>query len=349
VELSHDELDALLGAYAVDALEAVERDEVEAMIEADPELARRVAGFHEAAVGLLAATTPELTPPGALRSTVLGHVGGARPRPRHITNFLGSGLAPIELWRRQFGELDPLLDELDGADWDATTSFQRSVHELLAHLTAVLDLFATEIGAESAYDIPEGTPVGHWELTEPRIAELAGRPPADTVATLRASAARIDRRLASLSEAELTAVTEGRILTLADRTRQQCFELWMHSDDVRGATGRALVDPDPERVCALSDLSARHLGLGMFAVDRQHAGSVGRLVLTGAGGGTWLTPLALEEASPDAPEVVTVVVDALDYCRLVGRLLTIDELTFEAEGDAAAGLDLLHGAQAFAV
>ena len=46
---------------------------------------------------------------------------------------------------------------------------------------------------------------------------------------------------------------------------------------------------------------------------------------------------------------VVIVADAVDYCRMAGKLLDVDELDIEVEGDAALALDLLNGAQAFAV
>ncbi len=161
-------------------------------------------------------------------------------------------------------------------------------------------------------------------------------------------ARRIDTALAALDDEQLAARLEGQALTPGDRTRQQCFELWMHTDDVRRATGRPFLDPDPQRTCALSDLSARYLGLGMLVTGQDHPGLLGRLVLTGPGGGTWLTPLAVG-AAEESTEAVTVIADAIDYCRMAGRLLRIDELDIEVEGDPALALGLLTGAQAFAV
>ena len=87
----------------------------------------------------------------------------------------------------------------------------------------------------------------------------------------------------------------------------------------------------------------------MAVVGRAHPGLQGRLVLTGPGGGTWITPLGFEERAAGSPDDVVVVADAIDYCRMVGKLLRVDELAIEVEGDAALALDLLNGAQAFAV
>ena len=212
----------------------------------------------------------------------------------------------------------------------------------------MLEQFATELGVGS-FAAPFSTGAGHWPATEEHIAALTARPTVETVDALRDVGGRITTALAQLTPADLDAERDVSPLTLADRTRQQCFELWMHTDDVRSASGHPMLDPDPERVCALSDLSARFLGFGMLVVGRDHPGRQGRLVLTGPGGGTWVTPLGFEPAAPGRADDVVIVADAVEYCRMAGKLLDVDELTIEVEGDAALALDLLNGAQAFAV
>ena len=203
------------------------------------------------------------------------------------------------LWERQLADLDAVLDHLRPEDWEATTSYDRPVRDLLAHLDAVLEQFATELGVGS-FTTPFSTGAEHWPATEEHISALTARPPAETVDALRDVGGRITSALSRLSPADLDAERAVSPLTLADRTRQQCFELWMHTDDVRDAAGRPMLDPDPERVCALSDLSARFLGFGMLVVGRDHPGRQGRLVLTGPGGGTWVTALGFEPAAPGA-------------------------------------------------
>ena len=348
MELNREELDALLGAYAIDALDDDERDEVERLVEADPELGAEAHRLQAAATGLLDGYADDEEVPASLLAGVLARAVEARPPGRHLGNPTGPTLPPAVLWERQRSELDGLLDGLADDDWNAVTSFDRPVRELLAHLSVVLEQFATELGA-SSFESPADAGFDHWLATEPHIAALTARPPADTVAALRDVGERITAALAPMQADDLDAPRTTSPLTLADRTRQQSFELWMHTDDVRRSTGRPMLDPDPQRICALSDLSARFVGFGMAVVGRAHPGLQGRLVLTGPGGGTWTTPLGFEQPTAGSPDDVVVVADAIDYCRMVGRLLRVDELAIEVEGDAAIALDLLNGAQAFAV
>jgi uncharacterized protein (TIGR03083 family) len=350
MDLNREELEALLGAYAIDALDDAERAQLEDLLGRDQLLARRATELQEVAAALVDDLDGEAPPP---RVAALRRAVGQRAPGRHLANPLGPELPPAELWRRQFAELDALLGQLRPGDWAATTSFDRSVHELLAHLTAVLDQYAAEIGA-GTFAIAPGTPLDHWGITEPRIAELTALDPDVTVARLREIGGRLGAFLAGVPAEQFTSPRKGYMLTLADRTRLQCFELWMHTDDVRRATGRALVDPDAERICALSDLSARFVGLGMLVTGRDHPGRRGRLVLTGPGGGTWRVALAAEdppsaEGSAGSDDDVVVIADAIDYCRMAGRLLAIEELAIVVEGDPSLALDVLAGAQAYAV
>jgi uncharacterized protein (TIGR03083 family) len=348
MDLNREEMEALLGAYAIDALDDAERAQLEELLGHDPHLARCATELQEVAAALVDDLDGGQAP--LLRAAALRRATGQRAPGRHLANALGPELPPAELWRRQFAELDALLGQLDPGDWAATTSFDRSVHELLAHLSAVLDQFAAELGA-GTFAIAPGTPLDHWGITEPRIAELTALDPEVTVARLEEVGGRLSAFLANVPAEQFAAPRDGYMLTLADRTRLQCFELWMHTDDVRRATGRALVDPDAERICALSDLSARFLGLGMLVTGRDHPGRRGRLVLTGPGGGTWRVALAAEElaSAGDGTDEVVVVADAVDYCRMAGRLLAIEELAIEVEGDPSLALDVLAGAQAYAV
>ena len=79
----------------------------------------------------------------------------------------------------------------------AVTSLDRPVRELLAHLSAVLEQFATELGAGS-FEAPADAGFDHWLATEPHIAALTARPPADTVAALRDVGERITAALAPM-------------------------------------------------------------------------------------------------------------------------------------------------------
>ncbi len=341
---SPDEVLELLGAFAVDALDHDDRRRVEVQIDQHPQLRAEARRLQDVAA-LLSLGDGE-RPTAQLRDEVLGSALESRPPGRHLSNPLGPALAPSLLFGRQWHELDQLLDQLGAADWHAVTSFGRSVNELLAHLSASLEQFAHELGT-GRFELEPGVEQHHWGVTEPTIARLVDHGPTATAAALRDVANRIGTGLAARTPHAFDAPREGSGISLRDRTRLATFELWIHTDDVRLATGRPMVAPDRERVNALSDLSARFISLGMLVTGHVHDGKRGRLVLTGDGGGTWTFALG-GELGDGTGEVVTIVADAVDYCRVVGKLSPLESLTLDVDGDAMLARDVLEGARTFA-
>lgn len=83
---SSDDVRSLLGAYALDAVDADERAAVEALVAADPEAARELASLVAVAATLGDAVAAD--PPPALRASVLDEIAGVRQvgplaGPRH--------------------------------------------------------------------------------------------------------------------------------------------------------------------------------------------------------------------------------------------------------------------------
>jgi alpha-D-ribose 1-methylphosphonate 5-triphosphate synthase subunit PhnG len=68
----------------------------------------------------------------------------------------------------------------------------------------------------------------------------------------------------------------------------------------------------------------------------------GRVVLTGAGGGTY-------DLGDQTRRRVVLVADVVDYCRLAARRLPAAELEAVIEGDEQAAAHLLAAAQLFAI
>jgi hypothetical protein len=70
-----------------------------------------------------------------------------------------------------------------------------------------------------------------------------------------------------------------------------------------------------------------------------------RVVLTGAGGGTW--DQALDLGAPPGHADATLVVDVVDYCRLAARRVTPSQLVAVIEGDHELARRVLVGAGVF--
>jgi hypothetical protein len=69
-------------------------------------------------------------------------------------------------------------------------------------------------------------------------------------------------------------------------------------------------------------------------------------VLTGRGGGVWNQPLQLG-SEPGEPSV-TIVADALDFCRLAAQRIEPTDLDAEVEGPMELAVTVLRGASVFA-
>jgi hypothetical protein len=103
--------------------------------------------------------------------------------------------------------------------------------------------------------------------------------------------------------------------------------------------------PDPSTLKLMTDLAAQLLPIAAAATGL-HAPTSVRLVLTGPGGGTW--DVAVGEAAPD-PVPVSIVTDAVGFCRLVANRATPAELDPHITGDPVRAAGVLDAAAALAL
>ena len=338
MELDRDQAAELLGAYVLDALDAPESDAVERALAAFPDLRGEVARLGTA-VGVLA--TADATPPGGgVRDRVLGRVRAA-PRPPSPPADL------IPLYRRQVAELADVLDTVPERAWSRDTAAGWTIHQLVAHLVGVEAYMASRLDLGD-FTPPPGTERDHVGMTVPIIDAQRARHPAETRQAWERSAWAV----VGLLEASGPDLLQRRIdlygISTSARTAlvARMFELWTHADDVRRALGQPLVDPDPERLAAMSDVAARSLPTGMTVAGTARPGQSAKVVLLGGGGGTWTVPLALGDRG--GPPAVTVVADVVDFCRLAATRLAPEDLDHDVEGDVGLAAEVLRAAAIFA-
>jgi anti-sigma-K factor RskA len=157
-----NEIHALSGAYAVDALDAAERAEFEQHLAVCADCRAEVASFHET-TALLAETEAE-TPPASLRAGVLSGISQVRPLPPEATSPTVATVATVVRRRR--------APQLLAA---AAAVVLLAVGAVLWHpwqTTHREDLAAQVLGAPDAVKIIEKVPGGHGELTLVRSASL---------------------------------------------------------------------------------------------------------------------------------------------------------------------------------
>lgn len=262
-------------------------------------------------------------------------------------------LVPLAALRAQVDELSAVLLDLAPIEWDAPTLTGFTVRELVGHLLAVEAYVAGLLGVApppglTEFVVPDGLEADHRAMTVPTIVERAGDRPEDVVADWRAWVDAVLDHLAGLADDDLDErVTLHHLdLSLRSLLGVRVFEVWTHTEDIRRATGRALVAPAPAHLAFMADLAVGALPLGLALAGIEDPGRTVRVVLTGDGGGEWLQPLALG-AEPGAPDA-TLEADVLDFCRLAAQRLTPAELRHGADGDPEVVRDVLVGAAVFA-
>ncbi|MGW4561972.1 maleylpyruvate isomerase N-terminal domain-containing protein [Streptomyces sp. NPDC004561] len=369
LDLSHDVLKSLLGAWALAACSAAETEAVEYHLGFCGSCADEARRLREA-VGLLhQPESLDLDP--ALRTRVLESCLDRRP-PR----------IPVPGWAAPYdaetARLDALLQDFGDAEWhapvrlrwfegDEATSRRTTVAGVIAHLLCVDGLVAVALGLEDPLTEAGGT----------AEREAAG-PAARTEAFWRAAhfppnrSVRAPWREQSHSLVRTVSFTGGHAgglavpygdfeLPLRDAMLDRAFECWVHADDIADAVDYPYRPPAPRHLSGMIDLAARMLpvalaerrraGLSAPGSRTPHlvpAGAPGRslrLEIEGAAGGEWLIPLDSPAALGSADhEVAHVALDGVEFCRLAAGHISPEEAAAGQVGDRQAIRDVLFAA-----
>ncbi len=276
----------------------------------------------------------------ALRERVVAAATAARAPgtssdpPEHI--------AGAEVFRRTVAKLDALLGDLAAGDWSRLALRELDVQGLVGHLIGVEELF---IGAVRGDDVASGGDE-HVAATQAAADRQSQQSPA---ATHREWFDRVTESLARVGDLDPSTPVSfyGVTLPLDALLVVRAFEMWTHEEDVRRATNRMLEGLDPERLSRMVGLVTTLLPAGIARVGRNRSGRTARLVLTGRGGGTW--DVNLDGAGEHRRADIRIVVDATEFCRVVGNRQ--DQRGAEAiiHGDPALAADVFVGAAALAL
>jgi uncharacterized protein (TIGR03083 family) len=283
-------------------------------------------------------------PPGDLRDRALSLARTRRP--------VGAALHPpedlpaSEAYIRTVDALGRLLSELSPEDWNAPTIEGWTVKGLVAHLVAVEEYFGRQLGLWPL-EIDEALEDDHLGMTRAFVAATSDRPAREILTRWRDLTAAITTHLRSLDRAAGRQPIHFHFLdtTLSTVLITRVFEVWTHDEDIRRATGRPAVPPDAARLRRMSRIAVPSLPFGLALSGIDGAGRTVRIVLTGAGGGTWDQALGLGEAAGE-PEA-TIVVDIVDYCRLAAKRRGPGDVDAVIEGDSDLAERVLVGAGVF--
>jgi uncharacterized protein (TIGR03083 family) len=334
----HAAVSELLGAWALDACSEQEAGTVEAHLADCRDCAAEADRLARAAGGL--ATTTAASPPAWLRGAVLAAAVARRPA-------VGSeeAAAGYAAWVDRF---DGLLGELTPAQWRARVIHDWTVQDLVAHLTASDELLADQLATgraeapEDPAELDAGLPA---RRTAAAIGAHRGLPPERTRTAWRGQADDLLRNVAG-DPAGLdrpVRLTDPRLPRQPLRVAlvQRLFETWIHSDDLRPVLGEPLGPPAPRQVALIAELGIRLLPDAMRLLGAGHPPRAARLVLVGPGGGDWT--ISSGPGPTRAPEV-TVTMDAVEFCYLLGKRRDPDSVAHEVEGDPALAALLLRAA-----
>jgi uncharacterized protein (TIGR03083 family) len=327
------EHDDILGAWAIDALEPDERGLVDAALESDPIL-RRTADRLRAAVAAIAGDDATLPPP-EVRADLLDAASRTR-------QFAAEPSSAIEAFRHQVAAFDATVGAVTGEQWQLRAlPYAWNIHGLVAHLLQI-DRY-TERALGLAGGEPDEFETDHLEFGRDAIADELTRSPESTVAAWRAAVARLDQQLDAL-DLEREIMFHQWPFSVRSLLVARAFEVWTHADDIRRAVGDPVVAPSAADVRVMSSTSVGSLPLAIYVVADSVPDASARIVLTGDGGGVWDLQLG-----SGGPELVTIVADAVDYCRVASRRIAVDELHATVEGDHALAERLLTAATIIAV
>lgn len=322
-------LEELLGAFALDSCDPEEAAAVEDLLRRRPDLAVEVARLRTAAAWLGALEATE--PPETLRESVLAATT-ADPTD-----------AARQLYEAEARRLDVELEALAPARYDVVTPNGLSARSLAIHLAAQDSLFAQLVGR----------PVGEVDLldiddrTAAMLERYEGRPYGEVLDVWRDAVAQVLTWARGRPSGASPIPWLGLAMSPADVLTARSFENWLHRDDLRRVRGVASEPPPARELGLMAALAMRTLPAGLAATAHARPGRSARIVLTGAGGGTW--DLALDPAEEvAAPPAVTVTASALDWCLLAGERLEAADLVHTVDGDADLAADLVGAAPAFA-
>ena len=291
-------------------------------------------------LGLLGDAVAENAPP--LRAPIMAQV---RARPRQRPAPFGA----VESVASVIDDLGALLATLSPAEWAATHALgDLSVRDTVSHLTGADLYLGVKVGAWPG-TIPADES-DHFATTGGAIEEGCRLSDAQLLARWRRIADGLVVHLRAiddtrLGEASRYCMIEGPLHAILIA---RAFEMWTHTEDICRAAGRPCRPPRTEVLAAMTDIAAELVPLG-YALEPANRPSTAtlRLVLTGAGGGTWDRNLSagLPAGEPD----IVLVADTVEFCRLVAMRLAPSEIDCDIIGDEALGELVLAGCTKFAM
>jgi len=278
-----------------------------------------------------------VTPPTGLRERVLEASLRARQAGHTVPEV--PRISPDEAFNRAADAFYGLLCALDEPDWRLHVLRDLDVQGLAGHLIGV-----EEDVQRALSDDPVTQHKDHVTSTQPAADRQAGRAVAATRADWRAAA---DRTLELVRGADMAGEVTvwGIPLPLGAALVARAFELWTHENDIRRVAGLPASVPDVSTLRLMTELATSMLPFGAMLAGLQGPINL-RLVLTGAGGGTWDVVIG---GDAPAPATIGIVTDVVEFCRLAANRLDPADLDMYVTGDQGRAAGVLAAAAALAL
>jgi uncharacterized protein (TIGR03083 family) len=275
--------------------------------------------------------------PAGLRDRVLAASLQARAAGRPVPD--APEISAGEAYSLAVSAFDAVLCSLSEDDWRTPVLRGLDAQGLVGHLIGVEDDMHRCLAGD-----PAVADAGHVESTVAAAIAQVGRPPARTRADWRRAAARTLDLVRSADPGTEVAM-HGMRLSLGALLVVRAFELWTHENDIRVAVGWAASVPDASTLRLMTGLAARLLPHAAGRAGLAAPVNV-RLVLTGPGGGTWDVTVGGHVAAPAA---VSIVTDAVAFCRLAANRIIPADLDVHVTGDAGHATAVLAAASTLAL
>jgi uncharacterized protein (TIGR03083 family) len=278
-----------------------------------------------------------VTPPAGLRERVLEASLRARQTGHTVPEV--PRISPDEAFSRAADAFYGLLCALGEQDWRLHVLRDLDVQGLAGHLIGVEEDVQRALSDDAVVEHQD-----HVTSTQPAADRQAGRPVAVTRAEWRAAA---DRTLGLVRDADMAAEVTvwGIPLPLGAALVARAFELWTHENDIRRAAGLPASVPDVSTLRLMTELATSMLPFGAMLAGLQGPINL-RLVLTGAGGGTWDVVIGGDVSEP---ATIGIVTDVVDFCRLAANRLDPAGLDIHVTGDQGRAAGVLAAVSALAL
>jgi len=253
-------------------------------------------------------------------------------------------IAATEALRRAADALDALLRSLDEADWGVPVLRDLDVQGLVGHLIGVEHDTLRALGGDPAVGGAD-----HVASTQGDAVRQAGRPPERTRDEWRSLVDVTLVAAGGLRGSGVLLALHGMQLPVDDLLVVRAFELWTHENDIRAALRLPASVPDAPTLALMTRLAVQLLPHGAVRAASLPGPVDLHLVLLGGGGGTWDVPLQPGLGTGASADDVVVVVDAVDFCRLVANRIDAAVLDVHVVGERTATDGVLAAAAALAL